>query len=49
MSNKNELDWEVYEAITKFIYEALGDRDGIKVKGYSRLLFDWIDWGTGYR
>jgi len=36
MSNKNELDWEEYEAITKYIYEALGARDGIKVKGYGR-------------
>jgi hypothetical protein len=36
MSNKNELDWKVYEAITKYIYEALGAGCGIKVKGYGR-------------
>ncbi len=34
MSDKNELDWEKYEAITKYIYGALGAQYGIKVKGY---------------
>jgi len=33
---KNELDWEQYEAITKYIYESLGAQYGIKVKGYGR-------------
>ncbi len=36
MSDKNELDWEDYEAITKYIYGALGAQYGVKVKGYGR-------------
>jgi len=36
MSDKNELNWEEYEAITKYIYEALGAQYGIKVKDYGR-------------
>lgn len=36
MSDKNELDWKEYEAITQYIYSALGERDGIKVVGYGR-------------
>lgn len=36
MSDKNELDWEEYEAITKYIYESIGARNGVKVKGYGR-------------
>ncbi|WP_256004945.1 restriction endonuclease [Pedobacter deserti] len=36
MSGKNELNWQVYEAITQYIYGALGDRCGVKVKGYGR-------------
>lgn len=36
MSDKNELNWEEYEAITKYIYGALGAQYGIKVKGYGR-------------
>ena len=36
MSETNELDWEEYEAITQYIYGALGAQDGIKVKGYGR-------------
>jgi len=34
MSAKNELDWKEYEAITQYIYGALGAQDGIKVMGY---------------
>jgi len=34
MSDKNDLDWQKYEAITKYIYEALGAQYGIKVRGY---------------
>ncbi|WP_428330102.1 restriction endonuclease [Mucilaginibacter sp.] len=34
MSDKNELDWKEYEAITQYIYGALGAQDGAKVKGY---------------
>ncbi|WP_127139389.1 restriction endonuclease [Flagellimonas oceanensis] len=33
---KNELEWEEYEAITKYIYESLGAQYGIKVRGYGR-------------
>jgi hypothetical protein len=33
---KIELDWEQYEAITKYIYASLGAQFGIKVKGYGR-------------
>lgn len=36
MSDKNELDWEEYEAITQYIYGALGAQYGIKVIGYGR-------------
>ncbi|WP_161554576.1 MULTISPECIES: restriction endonuclease [Sinomicrobium] len=36
MSDKNELDWEEYEAITKYIYGAMGEKYGIKVIGYGR-------------
>src|ERR1700761_257401 len=36
MSDKNELDWEEYEAITQYIYGALGAQYGIKVKGFGR-------------
>lgn len=31
-----ELDWQEYEAVTKYIYENLGAADGIKIKGYGR-------------
>lgn len=36
MSEKKELDWEEYEAITQYIYRALGAQYGIKVRGYGR-------------
>lgn len=36
MSEKNELDWEQYEAITQYIYGALGAQYGVKVKDYGR-------------
>jgi len=36
MSNKKELDWKGYEAITKYIYSALGAQYGIKVRGFGR-------------
>ncbi|WP_121811306.1 restriction endonuclease [Mucilaginibacter kameinonensis] len=36
MSDKNELSWEDYEAITQYIYGALGEQDGVKVIGYGR-------------
>lgn len=34
MSDKNELDWKEYEAITQYIYGALGAQYDIKVIGY---------------
>lgn len=36
MTKKNELDWEEYEAITQYIYGALGKEYEIKVIGYGR-------------
>ncbi len=36
MPDRNELDWKDYEAITQYIYGALGAQNGIKVKGYGR-------------
>ncbi|MGF7072882.1 restriction endonuclease [Mucilaginibacter sp. R-33] len=36
MSDKNEIDWKEYEAITQYIYGALGAHEGIKIKGYGR-------------
>lgn len=36
MSDKNELDWKKYEAVTQYIYGALGEQYGIKVKDYGR-------------
>ena len=34
MSESKELDWKIYESITKYIYENLGHQDGVVVKGY---------------
>jgi hypothetical protein len=34
MTDTNVINWEEYEAITQYIYGALGAQDGIKVKGY---------------
>lgn len=36
MPDKNKLNWEEYEAITKYIYESIGARIGVEVKGYGR-------------
>lgn len=36
MHQTNELNWEEYEAITRYIYEALGQKYGIKVIGCGR-------------
>src|ERR1700733_5506350 len=36
MPQKNELDWAEYEAITQYIYGALGEKYGIKVIGCGR-------------
>lgn len=34
MGKPNELDWKLYELITKYIYETLGQQHGVKIKGY---------------
>ena len=34
MSDANNLDWKTYESITKYIYETLGEKSGVKIKGY---------------
>lgn len=34
MSETDNLDWKKYEAITKYIYETLGRKSGVKIKGY---------------
>jgi hypothetical protein len=34
MSNAKNLDWQTYESITKYIYESLGQRSGVKIVGY---------------
>lgn len=36
MSQKNELDWVEYEAVTQYIYGALGEKYGIKMIGSGR-------------
>jgi hypothetical protein len=36
MPDKNDLNWEDYEAITQYIYGALGEQQGIKVIGYGQ-------------
>lgn len=34
MPEKSNLDWKSYEGITKYIYEALGKKSGVKVECY---------------
>lgn len=34
MPKKNNLDWKTYEAITKYIYQALGKKSGVEVLSY---------------
>lgn len=34
ISEENNLDWKIYESITKYIYETLGYQSGVKIKGY---------------
>lgn len=36
MPASNKLDWEIYESITKYIYETLGNQSGVKIKGYGK-------------
>ena len=34
MAQKKDLNWTIYESITKYIYETLGKEFGVKIKGY---------------
>lgn len=34
--SENNLNWQEYEAVTKYIYETLGKEFGVKVEGYGR-------------
>lgn len=34
--NTEELDWQEYEEVTKYIYENLGAKKGIQIKGYGK-------------
>jgi Restriction endonuclease len=34
MDEANTLDWRTYESITKYIYETLGKKAGVKIKGH---------------
>lgn len=34
MSRTADLDWKIYESITKYIYEMLGHQSGVTIKGY---------------
>lgn len=34
MREENSLDWMKYESITRYIYETLGEKNGVKIKGY---------------
>jgi hypothetical protein len=45
MTKTNELDWKEYEAITKYIFENLGAKSGIKIKGYGRNF--WVTGKSG--
>ena len=34
MAQEKNLDWKIYESITKYIYETLGKEFGVKIKGH---------------
>lgn len=34
MSQERNLDWKIYESITKYIYETLGKEFGVKIEGH---------------
>lgn len=36
MQASNNLDWKIYESITKYIYETLGHQSGITIKGHGQ-------------
>jgi hypothetical protein len=36
MAKANELNWQRYESITKYIYETLGNEPGVKIEGWGR-------------
>lgn len=33
---ETELDWEVYEHVTKYIYQTLGEKAGVKILGHGK-------------
>lgn len=33
---ETELDWEVYEQVTKYIYQTLGEKAGVKILGHGK-------------
>ncbi len=33
---KTELDWELYEQVTKYIYQTLGEKAGVKILGHGK-------------
>jgi len=45
MTKENGLDWEDYEAITRYIFENLGAKSDIKIKGYGRNF--WVTGKSG--
>jgi hypothetical protein len=45
MAKANELDWEEYESITRFIFENVGAKSGIKIKGFGRNF--WVTGKSG--
>lgn len=47
MSENNEINWQEYEAITKYIYESLGTQYGIKTIGHGRD--NWITGESGVK
>ena len=36
MSSSHELDWKIYESITKYIYETLGHQSRVTIKGHGQ-------------
>ncbi len=36
MEASNNLDWKIYESITKYIYETLGHQSGVTIKGHGQ-------------
>lgn len=36
MKKSDSINWKIYESITKYIYQTLGQRSGIKIDGYGK-------------